>query len=408
MTGPDRGESSDNMTQAIQDLRHLRVLHVGKFYLPHVGGMETHLRTLCSELKDAVDLQVLVANDGPHTEHCAPDGVRLTRAGTPLNLYSTPICPQMARIIRNARADLVHVHLPNPWAVVAYLLSGHSGPLVATWHSDVVRQKALGPAFEIFLRRFLRRCNTIIATSDNYIRSSPVLSRNRELCHTVPFGIAVQDLWCRDTNAVRQIRKRFGRRIVLSAGRLVYYKGLEYLIRAMSAVDANLLIVGDGPMRQRLEAEAAHPGLRGKVTFLGHVEDVAPYYHACEVFALPSIARSEGFGIVQLEAMACGKPVVNTRLESGVPFVSLDGVTGITVEPRDSAEIACALNRLLDDEPLRRRYGNAALERVRSEFTVSAMVRRTLEVYRRIAPPSVRAGSDRPQVDDAGLASAAT
>ena len=169
----------------------------------------------------------------------------------------------------------------------------------------------------------------------------------------------------------------------------MYYKGFEYLIRAMNLVDANLLIAGDGPMRQKLEAEAAaNPIIRSRVTFLGYVEDITPYYHACEVFALPSIARSEAFGIVQLEAMACGKPVVNTRLQSGVPFVSLDGVTGITVEPGNSSAMAGALNKLLDDAKLRQCYGYAAQQRVRAEFTVTAMAKRTLDVYRQVADAS--------------------
>ena len=156
----------------------------------------------------------------------------------------------------------------------------------------------------------------------------------------------------------------------------------------MNSVDAKLLIVGDGPIRQELEAEAGENALIcSRVSFLGPVEDITPYYHACDVFVLPSIARSEGFGIVQLEAMACGKPVVNTRLQSGVPFVSLDGVTGVTVAPGNSAELADALNELLDDAVLRQRYGAAALHRARTEFTVGAMVKRTLDVYRKVVRP---------------------
>lgn len=369
--------------------RKLRVLHVGKFYPPHVGGMETHLRTLCTALKDAVDLNVIVANDGPRTKRTVVDGVNLTRLGTALKISSTSICPQMVRSIRDARADLVHVHLPNPWAVMAYLLSGHRGPLVVSWHSDIVRQKVLGQAFELFSRMFVGRCKAIIAGSEKYIESSPVLSRNRDRCHVVPYGISITDFRCVDVHAVQAIRERFGRRIVLSTGRLVYYKGFEYLIRAMSSVDARLLIIGDGPLRHKLQTEVtANSVLRGRVKLLGRVEDVNPFYHAADIFALASIARSEAFGIVQLEAMACGKPVVNTRLESGVPFVSLNGVTGITVEPASSDAMAGALNKLLNDAKLRRCYGDAALERVRAEFTVSAMAKRTLDVYRQIADVS--------------------
>src|SRR5690242_19303202 len=105
--------------------KRLRVLQVGEFYWPHVGGMETHLRSLCGVLKDTVDLEVVVANDGAETERLTLDGLKLTRLGTPLHVYSTPLCPGMARAIREASADLVHVHLPNPWAILSYLLSGH-------------------------------------------------------------------------------------------------------------------------------------------------------------------------------------------------------------------------------------------------------------------------------------------
>jgi glycosyltransferase involved in cell wall biosynthesis len=364
--------------------KRLRVLQVGKFYVPHVGGMETHLRTLCGELKRDMDVEVIVANDGPRTERALIEGINVTRSGTRANILSTPICPDMVRGIRTANPGLVHVHLPNPWAVLAVLLSGYRGPVVVTWHSDIVRQRVFGPALEPLIRKFLGRCHTVIATSDNYIDSSPVLSRMRERCLAVPFGISVRDLRSGDADAVRLIRKRFGSRIVLSAGRLVYYKGIEYLIRAMDCVDGNLLIVGDGPLRHRLQTQAA--SLVGRrIHFLGHVEDVTPYYHACDIFALPSVARSEGFGIVQLEAMACGKPVVNTRLQSGVPYVSLDGITGLTVAPCNSAELAYALNRLLDSASLRQQYGAAARERVRTEFTVGRMVQRTLDVYEKAA-----------------------
>jgi glycosyltransferase involved in cell wall biosynthesis len=367
--------------------RKMRVLHVGKFYVPHVGGIETHLRILCNEIKDLVDLKVIVANDSARTERRDIEGVNVTRLGRHFNVASTPICPLMAREIRKSRADLVHVHMPNPWAVFGYLLSGHRGPLVVTWHSDVIRQKTLGRAFDVMAQSFLRRCNAIIATSTNYIESSPVLSDHRTRCFAIPFGIPSTELaGGNDAGTISGLRQRYGTKIVLSAGRLVYYKGIDVLIRAMNSVDATLLVAGDGPLRARLEYEAdANPVVRKRVRFLGHVEDLTPLYHASDVFALPSVARSEGFGIVQLEAMACGKPVVNTRLDSGVPYVSLDGVTGITVTPGSQEELAAALNRLLLDNELRVNYGRAALHRVRTEFTVRSMVARTLKVYRDVA-----------------------
>jgi len=184
-----------------------------------------------------------------------------------------------------------------------------------------------------------------------------------------------------DDRQVASLRQRYGSRILLAVGRLVYYKGFNYLIEAMSGVDGRLLIIGEGPLRAKLERLAADHGVHERVVFLGRVPDATPYYHACDVFVLPSIARSEAFGIVQLEAMAAGKPVINTRLDSGVPFVSLHDATGLTVPPGDPKALASAANRLLDDLELRSFYGEAGRVRVRTLFGVEPMASRTLEIY---------------------------
>ena len=163
----------------------------------------------------------------------------------------------------------------------------------------------------------------------------------------------------------------------------MYYKGFTYLIDAMRNVNGRLLLTGNGPLRTELASQAEQAGIADRVVFLGSVsdEELMDLYQAVDIFALPSIARSEAFGIVQIEAMAAGKPVVNTSLDSGVPFVSLDGVTGITVPPADSASLAGALQKLLEDEDLRRRYGAAARQRAQDTFNMDGMVEKTLDVY---------------------------
>jgi rhamnosyl/mannosyltransferase len=232
----------------------------------------------------------------------------------------------------------------------------------------------------------MRRASAIIATSPNYVDSSPILSRNRARCRVIPFGIDADAFRPRDAGIAAKIRRRYGEHLVLAVGRMVYYKGFEYLIRAMSSVRGHLLLVGEGPLQAKLERVAFDVGARDRITFLGRVsqEEVLGYYNAADVFVMPSVARSEAFGIAQLEAMACGKPVINTQLRSGVPFVSRDSVTGITVAPADSSELAAAINRLLDDPGLRQQYGAAAARRVRQEFSIPAMVDRTLELYREV------------------------
>ncbi|MEP7273463.1 MAG: glycosyltransferase [Acidobacteriota bacterium] len=292
--------------------------------------------------------------------------------------------------IRRSDADIVHVHLPNPMATMAYLASRHRGKLVITYHSDVVRQKVMARAFRPILYRLLSRASAIIATSPNYIATSSVLRAFRDRCQVIPYGIPLEQFALSDKTKVESIRQKHGERLVLSVGRLVYYKGFEYLIRAMAKVNGRLLIIGDGPLRRSLEHLARELGVADRVVFLGELPNEAtiPYYHAAELFALASIARSEAFGIVQLEAMACGKPVINTRLDSGVPFVSLDGVTGLTVQPRDAEALANAINTLLDDSELRSQYGAAARQRVRAEFSLDGMTGRMLQLYAQVVGQS--------------------
>lgn len=359
----------------------ISVLHVGKFYPPHPGGMETHLETLCRALGKTMDVRALVANDARRDEDSIIDGVSVSRLAIGFHIAGAPVCVGMARKLRRSNADIVHVHVPNPAGVLAVLASGYKGKLIVTWHSDVVRQRRLARIFAPIQRRFLGKCSAIIASSPNYVESSPDLACFRDKCHVVPFGIDADQFRRVDREAVKAIRDRYPGPLLLSVGRLVYYKGFEYLVRAMREVKATLLIVGEGPLRHSLEQETRAAGVADRVIFLGAVSGITPYYHACDAFVLPSVSRSEAFGIVQLEAMACGKPVVNTQLQSGVPFVSVDGATGSTVEPRDSCEMARALNQLLDDRELRQQYGNAALQRVNAEFTVGAMTKRTLDLY---------------------------
>ena len=359
----------------------LSVLQVGKFYPPYRGGMETHLHTLCTGLREHVDLRVLVANDGRQRVDEVMDGIPVTRLGTKLNFASAPITPGLTAVMRAANPDIIHLHIPHPTAVLSYLASRHRGRLIVTYHSDIVRQRVLGQAFRPVLDRFLSRSSAIICGFPNYIDSSPVLRMYRERCQVLPYGITTEHFEIPDEAAVRAIRARHGDRIVLAVGRHVGYKGFEYLVRAMAGVDARLIVVGDGPLRGSLEDMSRALGLEAKVAFAARVEDVTPYYHAADVFVLPSVARSEAFGLVQLEAMAAGLPVVNTSLASGVPYVSPHGITGLTVPPKDERALADAITRLLDDPELRQRYGAAARHRVHTDFTVDEMVRQTLAIY---------------------------
>jgi rhamnosyl/mannosyltransferase len=215
------------------------------------------------------------------------------------------------------------------------------------------------------------------------VKTSPVLSDYVDRCRIIPYGIPIKQFSTYDSVEIARIRKQYGPRLIISVGRLIYYKGFMHLIDAMRNIDGHLLIVGDGHLREDLENRARANNVSHKITFLGevHNDDTVPYYHAADVFALASIARSEAFGIVQLEAMACGKPVVNTDLDSGVPWVSLHDKTGLTVPPNDPLALAGAINKLLDDPELRETYGRAARNRVDDEFDQDVMLERMVELY---------------------------
>ena len=233
------------------------------------------------------------------------------------------------------------------------------------------------------------RAAIVITTSGRYARSSRELVPFLAKCRTVPLGIDAAHGRSYAPDAVASVRKRFGTTIVLAVGRLVPYKGFEHLIRAMESVAATLVIIGSGPLRQALQRLIEDCRL-SRVHLAGHVEDLTPYYHAAEMVVLPSVSRAEAFGLVQLEAMAAAKPVINTDLDSGVPEVSIHGKTGLTVPPRSHRALADAMNLLLSNPEQRLHYGMAGLRRVQTEFSLDTMIERSLDVYREAQEQSKR------------------
>lgn len=368
--------------------RQTDILQVGKFYYPVKGGVENHLYLLCNELKREYRMEILVANEGFKGYSEFVEQVKVRRLMNFGTLFSMSFCPTMAFWFRKIKSKIIHVHLPNPLADFSYLIARPAGKLLVMYHSDIVRQRILLPLYRPILLALLRRAELIIATSQNYIDSSYILRRFYHKCVVVPLGVNLERFKLTDSiqEKVNEIRNKFGNRILLFVGRLVYYKGLEYLIEAMRDISAHLLIIGTGPLERKLNNMARTFSVENKISFLYQIsdEDLPAYYHASEIFILPSIERSEAFGIVQLEAMACGKPVISTRLNSGVPFVNLDGETGVVVEPRSSKEISRAANMLLSDERLRRRLGEKGRSRVEEMFTKERVATQIKEIYRRL------------------------
>lgn len=364
----------------------IRVLQVGKFYYPYKGGMETYLLDLCQGLKDRVDLKVLVSNTSRRTVRERVGGVEVIRSGRWGRFLSTSLSPSFAGWFKKLPADIVSVQHPDPLAAISYLLARPFGKLVVIYQSDIIKQKLARFLYRPILLKFLRRADAIIVSSPRYLESSSILKNFKEKCVIVPIGIdaSAYDLPPGLSGKVEEIRRIHGDRIVLFIGRLALYKGIEYLLKAMKGVRGKLLVVGKGARFSSLIMMAASHHLEEKVFFMNEVsrDDLLAYLHACSVFCLPSITRNEAYGIVQLEAMACARPVVSTRLETGVDYINQDGVTGVVVPPRNAPALEEALNRLLDQPGLSTRLGRRGRERVEREFTKEGMAEKTFSLYR--------------------------
>lgn len=357
----------------------MRILHIYKNYFPVVGGIENHVRLL-AEAQAALghDVTVLVTSLDHRTRMDTRNHVRVIYASRLFNLSSAPFSLDLFRYGSRIKSDIVHLHQPYAFGEMANYFFGRSRATVMTYHSDIVRQRVLGALYSPFLQRVLARVNTIIATSPNYIESSPVLRRWREKCVVVPLGIKIA------TTPKRVEHQNHISGQLLFVGKLRYYKGLNYLIEAMCLLpNAHLTVVGSGPMEQTWRALAEQLRVNERITWAGEVSDesLGAYFAACDVFVLPCSERSEAFGTVQLEAMAAGKPVVSCDVKTGVAWVNQNQVTGLVVPPKDARALAHAIACLLKDNLLRARMGAAGLARVQAEFTLEIMVDRVMKAY---------------------------
>jgi rhamnosyl/mannosyltransferase len=372
----------------------MRVLQLGKYYHPYLGGIETHLYDLCMRLVRSHDVEAVVCNTQRRTVRERVDGVYVTRVGSLGRSSSTEFCPTLPFELSARTYDVLHLHAPNPMGMLAYVAARKPPQhyLVVTHHSDIIRQTVLRKAFVPLFHAVMSRADRIIATSSRYLETSSELERYLDKCVVIPFGIDTKIDRPVSTERVRELRARFGVRVVLFVGRLIYYKGLQFLIEAMRAVRGSLLVIGDGPLRAQIEEQIRSLGLQDRIFLLGNVskQDLPSYYAAADVFAFPSVARSEAFGVAQLEAMLAGLPVVNTVLDSGVPEVSVHGETGLSVPVANARAFAVALECLLDSPELRRRYGEAGRRRVGSSFDADVMASRVSQLYRETVQDSSR------------------
>lgn len=392
----------------------LRICHLGKFYPPAAGGIETHVQTLARlQAELGARVRVICVN---HQRAGGQDvtwqtlgatpmrrewdaGVDLLRCGRWGNLARLDLCPSLVPILRglnHTTTDLVHLHTPNPTMLLAWAALQPRVPLVITHHSDVIRQRFLGRLLRPFEHRVYSQARRILTTSPCYAEGSDLLTHYRERVEPLPLGIDLEP-FLNPSPVARQMaarwRAEFGWPVWLSVGRLIYYKGLDTAITALRQVPGHYLVIGNGPMAGKLKAQARAVGVAHRVHWLGEVsrDELVGAYHAATALWFPSCARSEGFGLVQVEAMASGCPVINTAIpHSGVSWVSRHEETGLTVSVGDVEAFAEAARRLCQDRTLRDRLGEQGRSRAIAMFSARRMAEASLRIYTEVLAASTR------------------
>jgi glycosyltransferase involved in cell wall biosynthesis len=367
----------------------LKILHVGKFYPPDIGGIESVTSSL-AEGAAAAGHDVTVACMGFHNaSEVTEGGVCVERSKLAAQVASQPLSFRyLVRAVWLARhADIVHFHAPNMLGALAVLLAGRRPRLLVHWHSDVRNKGLLGVLLRPLELALLRRADRIIATSLAYAEHSPLIQKHSYKVSIVPIGVkdAATPANAHERLPEFVMRRLRGRSLVLSIGRLVPYKGFSVLVEAAKWMpDVLVVIVGNGPLKRVLTEASERAGVQESILFTGAVDapTLSALLHNANLFCLPSVDRAEAFGVVLLEAMAHGLPVVATRIPgSGVSWVNLDGTSGINVEIQDSKALAEACNAIVEDPRLCEVLARGARDRYLSNFTENIFVAKVLAIY---------------------------
>ncbi len=368
----------------------MKVLHLGKydFHTDH-GGIESVCKSMyqffhCNNVEQQQHVHYFLFFSRSKTSAEVKEGnCTFYSAGLDMQLGSTSVSLSYLKQYFNIcnQVDLVHVHVPNPVAFLAIYLKRPKGKIIVHWHSDIVKQRLVYPYFRLIEKKVLQQASAIIATSQNYADGSKPLAPYRNKIHVIPIGIEPISI---------HANKHPDKKLIVSVGRLVYYKGFEYLIKAAQFLpdDYQVKIAGKGELKTTLEQLINSLQLSHKVKLLGYVPDkeLDNLICECKVFCLSSIMRSEAFGVVLLEALRLGKPIVATNIEhSGVNWVNEHNVTGINVEVKNEQQLAKALITILSDEALYKRLSANAINRFNTVFTADKMNESIYRLYRTLS-----------------------
>ena len=365
-----------------------KILQTVKYYDPCQGGMETVVKNIVEGIinnYDDIDFTVYSNN---HTQIFSKSVEKKNRETiikeiTPIYLKSQPLnlrYPLLSNLIKES--NIIHHHYPFPtmeFTLLRYLKKIKNKKLIITWHANIKnsRWSWIERIYNPMIEKLLNRADIIIVTSPQLFEASSLLQNYKEKIKTIPLSF--------DPKFLSVVSKSYPEERcfeILFVGKLRKYKGVEFLIKAIENLDVKLKIVGNGEELQGLQVLVEDLKINNKVNFYSNVNDqqLANFYKNADLFVLPSINEAEAFGVVQLEAMANALPVINTNLKSGVPFVSLNDYSGLTVEPENVKDLENAIEKIISDKELYELFSSNALKRVK-DFSREKMSKSYFEIY---------------------------
>lgn len=367
--------------------RPVRVLHVYRTYFPDTqGGLEEAIRQICYSTREHAEHRIFTLSKNP-----VPDVIEFPEAV----VYRAPLdaelqsCSISFRALRQFRelvewADVLHYQFPWPFADVLHLLGGAGKPAMVTYQSDIVRQQWLMKGYQLLMKRFLSGMDAIIATSENYLNSSPVLASLENRVRVIPNCLIESTQVYARADEVSEMRRRVGENFMLFVGVLRYYKGLSILLDALEGTTIRCVIAGTGPMQESVRRLASK---NANVILTGYVDDVekSALFQLCRGVVLPSHLRSEAFGITLLEGAMCSKPLICTELNTGTSFVNLHGETGLVVRPGCAASLREAMLKLIEDGELAAKLGRRARRRYEQHFSGALTAHSYARLYKAMA-----------------------
>lgn len=367
----------------------MRILHFYRTYYPDTqGGLEEAIRQICLSTGPlATENRVLTLQRKPGEATVEREEATVYRSPRHLSIKSCDISFSVLPQYRELMdwCDVVHYHFPWPFADLLEMIAGGNKPYIVTYHSDIVRQKILGKYYRPLMNRFLGNASRVVATSQNYFASSPVLSHYSDKVDVIPLGINEDSYPNCDVETINTVREQYGENFFLFIGVFRYYKGLHILLDAMKGADYKVVIAGSGPVEQELKKQAKALQL-DNVIFPGFISDQEKIalLALSRAVVFPSYLRSEAFGMTLVEGAMMGKPMISTEVGTGTSHVNIDKETGIVVSPGSVKELRDAMDFLYYHPQDAQTMGANARQRFENYFTGQIIGEQYVRLYQQV------------------------